>query len=60
MAKFKVVRSEFGSSDEVILEGDNLEEIARLARAKSGQSGMDLGIDAMDLGFDDDEDGGLL
>jgi len=58
--KFKVIRSEHARSDEVILEGDSLEEIARLAQAKSGSSGGGFGFDEEDLFMGSNDDGGLL
>lgn len=59
--KYKIVRSEFASSDETILEADDLDELARLLNEKTGPTGLEIGMnddDALDLGFDDD--GGLL
>jgi len=59
--KFKVIRSEHARSDEVILEGDSLEEIAELAMAKSGaaSTAVDLGFseEDFDLGFGNDSEG---
>jgi hypothetical protein len=59
--KFKVIRSEHARSDEVILEGDSLEEIGELALAKSGSSGIDIGFSEEDFDFGtggDGDDGG--
>lgn len=55
MAKFKIVKSRHGRSDELIAQADNLDELVRIAEAKTGGAGFgtDLG-----LGLDDGE--GLL
>ena len=60
--KYKVVRSEYASSDETILEADDLDELSRLLNEKTGPTGLDIGMngdEGVDLGFGDD-DGGLL
>lgn len=60
--KYKVVREEYASSDETILEADDLDELSRLLNEKTGPTGLDIGMngdDGVDLVFGD-EDGGLL
>ncbi len=60
--KYKVVREEFGSSNETILEADDLDELSRLLNEKTGPTGLDIGMngdEGVDLGLGD-EDGGLL
>lgn len=59
--KYKVVREEYASSDETLLEADDLDELSRLLNEKTGPTGLDIGMngyEGVDLGLDGD--GGLL
>jgi len=56
--KYKVIRDEHGRSNEVILEADTLDELARLAQEKTGRKSDNLGVGLeSDLGFDTNGEG---